>query len=151
MTPGQADEIPDLFARYQLATFPADLQDFAENETAMRWKHLTGEREREFWRSLGAAQEPKAAAELAERPKLPLLADILDERDRARAQRDEAKADWREVRYERDKLRELLGEVGGMAANAPEDGDSFGVLEQIAMQIAAASVPDSTEALEVAP
>jgi hypothetical protein len=41
-------------------------------------------------------------------------------------------------------LRELLNEIGVMAANAPEDGDSFGVLEQIAMRIAAVDVPDST-------
>lgn len=40
-------------------------------------------------------------------------------------------------------LRELLDEIGVMAANAPEDGDSFGVLEEIAMRIAAAGVPDS--------
>jgi hypothetical protein len=43
-------------------------------------------------------------------------------------------------------LRDLLDEIGVMAANAPEDGDSFGVLEQIAMRIAAADVPDSTPA-----
>ncbi len=45
---------------------------------------------------------------------------------------------------ERDRYRELLDEVGVMAANAPEDGDSFGVLEQIAMRIAAVDVPDTT-------
>jgi predicted ArsR family transcriptional regulator len=39
------------------------------------------------------------------------------------------------------KFRELLGEIGVMAANAPEDGDSFAVLEQIAMRIAAAGLP----------
>jgi hypothetical protein len=39
-------------------------------------------------------------------------------------------------------LRELLDEIGVMAANAPEDGDSFGLLEEIAMRIAAAGVPD---------
>lgn len=60
-TPGQADDVPDVFARYQLATFPADLDDFARNETAMRWKHLTGPAEREFWRSLDAAQEARPA------------------------------------------------------------------------------------------
>ena len=41
-------------------------------------------------------------------------------------------------------LRELLDEIGTMAANAPEDGDSFGLLETIAMRIAAVDVPDST-------
>jgi hypothetical protein len=45
---------------------------------------------------------------------------------------------------ERDKYRELLDEIGVIAANAPEDGDSFGLLEQIAMRIAAIDVPDST-------
>lgn len=40
-------------------------------------------------------------------------------------------------------LRELLDEIGVMAANAPEDGDSFGLLEEIAMRVAAAGVPDS--------
>lgn len=40
-------------------------------------------------------------------------------------------------------LRELLDEIGVMAANAPEDGDSFAVLEEIAMRIAAADVLDS--------
>jgi alkanesulfonate monooxygenase SsuD/methylene tetrahydromethanopterin reductase-like flavin-dependent oxidoreductase (luciferase family) len=38
---------------------------------------------------------------------------------------------------ERDRLRELLDEIGVMAANAPEDGDSFELLEEIAMRIAA--------------
>lgn len=42
-----------------------------------------------------------------------------------------------EIIAERDRLRELLDEIGVMAANAPEDGDSFGVLEEIAMRIAA--------------
>jgi hypothetical protein len=45
---------------------------------------------------------------------------------------------------ERDELRKLLDEIGVTAANAPEDGDSFGLLEQIAMRIAAVGVPDST-------
>jgi hypothetical protein len=45
---------------------------------------------------------------------------------------------------ERDRLRELLDEIGVMAANAPEEGDSFGLLEEIAMRIAAVDVPDST-------
>jgi hypothetical protein len=39
-------------------------------------------------------------------------------------------------------LRELLDEIGVMAANAPEDGDSFGLLEEIAMRIAAVGIPD---------
>jgi hypothetical protein len=43
---------------------------------------------------------------------------------------------------EATELRELLGEIGVMAANAVEDGDSFGLLEEIAMMIGAADVPD---------
>jgi hypothetical protein len=46
-----------------------------------------------------------------------------------------------------DHLREVLDEIGVMAANAPEDGDSFGVLEEIAMRIAAVDVPDTTPVL----
>lgn len=56
---------------------------------------------------------------------------------------------WRllnETRAERDKLREELDEIGVMAANAPEDGDSFGLLEEIAMRIAAHGVPDAAPA-----
>ena len=44
------------------------------------------------------------------------------------------------------RLRELLDEIGTLAANAPEDGDSFGLLEEIAMRIAAADVPDDEHA-----
>jgi hypothetical protein len=39
------------------------------------------------------------------------------------------------------RLREVLEEVGVMAANAPEDGDCFAVCEEIAMRIAAHGVP----------
>ena len=39
------------------------------------------------------------------------------------------------------RLRELLDEIGTLAANAPED-DAFAVCEDIAMRIAAADVPD---------
>lgn len=46
------------------------------------------------------------------------------------------------VTAERDELRELLDEIGVLAANAPEDGDSFGLLEVIAMRIAAIGVPE---------
>ena len=56
--------------------------------------------------------------------------------------------DWQplvdKARAEADHLRELLDEIGVMAANAPEEGDSFGLLEEIAMRIAAVDVPDST-------
>lgn len=49
-----------------------------------------------------------------------------------------------ELEGELAALRGLLDEIGVMAANAPEDGDSFGLLEQIAMRIAAIDVPDTT-------
>jgi len=56
--------------------------------------------------------------------------------------------DWQplvdKAHAEADKYRELLDEIGVMAANAPEEGDSFGLLEEIAMMIAAADVPDTT-------
>lgn len=53
-----------------------------------------------------------------------------------------------EVIAQRDELRELLDEIGVTAANVPEDGDSFGLLEEIAMRIGAAGVPDSTPGAE---
>lgn len=46
-----------------------------------------------------------------------------------------------ELSAEVDRLRELLDEVGTLAANAPED-DAFAVCEDIAMRIAAIDVPD---------
>lgn len=51
-------------------------------------------------------------------------------------------AELREAGAENMRLRALLDEIGVTAANAPEDGDSFGLLEEIAMRIAAADVPD---------
>jgi hypothetical protein len=50
-----------------------------------------------------------------------------------------------------DRYRGLLDEIGVMAANAPEDGDSFAVLERIAMMAAAADVPDSAPARASSP
>ena len=41
-----------------------------------------------------------------------------------------------------DALRGLLDEIGVLAANAPEDGDCFDLLQDIAMRIAAHDVPD---------
>lgn len=59
-----------------------------------------------------------------------------------------ALGDWpailADVTQQRDDLRELLDQVGVLAANAPEDDGSFAVCEQIAMRIAAAGVPDTT-------
>lgn len=50
---------------------------------------------------------------------------------------------------ERDRYRELLDEIGVMAANAPEDGDSFGLLEEIAMRIAGAGAEPQAAAPRV--
>jgi septal ring factor EnvC (AmiA/AmiB activator) len=75
------------------------------------------------------------------------IARITAQRDEARADRDDyavrlkaADQSWTRLAAERDRLRELLDEIGVTAANAPEDGDSFGLLEEIAMRIAAADV-----------
>jgi hypothetical protein len=106
-----------------------------------------------------AARELQPAPELAAKP-MPRVdwarvseaaADRERERDEARADRDDyaarlraADQSWTRLSVERDSLRELLDEIGVMAANAPEGGDSFGLLEDIAMRIAAVGVPDST-------
>lgn len=47
--------VPDAYARYIRAIWPAELDDFAAAEIAGRWEHQTGPREREFWRSLDSA------------------------------------------------------------------------------------------------
>ena len=52
-----------------------------------------------------------------------------------------SECDYPELAADRDRLRELLDEVGTLAANAPED-DAFAVCEDIAMRIAAIDVPD---------
>lgn len=56
ISPGQADEIPDAFARYIRAAFPPEVLANIPNEITGRWKHMTGPAEREFWRSADAAQ-----------------------------------------------------------------------------------------------
>ena len=43
---------------------------------------------------------------------------------------------------ERGNLRGLLDDIGVLAANAPEDGDSFSVLEEIVMRVASAGIPE---------
>jgi hypothetical protein len=50
-------EIPDAYARYVRAIFPPEISP-SLREVAGRWEHLTGEREREFWRSLGTPPPP---------------------------------------------------------------------------------------------
>ncbi len=49
--------------------------------------------------------------------------------------------DLKSVTAEHDELRGLLDEIGVTAANAPEDGDSFGLLEQIARRPGARGAP----------
>ncbi len=46
---------------------------------------------------------------------------------------------------------QLLDEIGVLAANAPEDGDSFAVLEEITMRIAAHGIPDESAAATAQP
>lgn len=64
------------------------------------------------------------------------IASLTDQRNRVSDTADQFRA--QAARY-----RDLLDEIGTLAANAPEDGDSFAVLEQIAMMVAAVDVQDS--------
>lgn len=75
------------------------------------------------------------------------LAEAIADRDDYAARLRDTDASWARVAAERDLLRELVDEVGVMAANAPED-DGFAVCEQIAMRIAAADIPDATPTSE---
>lgn len=85
-------------------------------------KALTASRDyREQWEAL---EQPQAALDLARAETAAIMAAA------ANTARELAEA------------RELLGEIGVLAANAPEDGDSFGLLEEIAMRIAAMDVED---------
>ena len=70
------------------------------------------------------------------------VADAIEERDDYAARVNAANRSCAKVAAERNDLRDLLDEVGTLAANAPEDGDSFGLLEEIAMRIGAADVPE---------
>lgn len=56
-TPGQADGIPDAYARYIRAVFPPEVLASTPNEITGRWRHMTGPAEREFWRSLDVPPE----------------------------------------------------------------------------------------------
>jgi hypothetical protein len=135
---------------------PAELQFLLDNERTERL-HRAGERD-----------EARSDLRRMHRLALDVLATLPDGSARERRWRDKAdaiigrhsqprsapelaklradvEATWdADLMAERDELRNLLDEIGVMAANAPEDGDSFGVLEQIAMRIAAAGVPDSS-------
>jgi len=75
--------------------------------------------------------------------------------DEARADRDDyaarlraADQSWTRLSLERDSLRDLLDEIGVLAANASEDGDPHGLLEEIAMRIAAHGVPGTEPSRE---
>lgn len=61
--------------------------------------------------------------------------------DRLRAQCD----DYPELVADRDRLRAELDDIGTICANAPEDGDSFGLLEELAMRIAAFGTVDEPD------
>lgn len=64
--------------------------------------------------------------------------ELSAEVDRLRAQCD----DYPELVADRDRLRAELDDIGTICANAPEDGDSFGLLEELAMRIAAFGTVD---------
>ena len=70
----------------------------------------------------------------------------------ARFDAEQAREALSAVMAEHRQLRELVDEIGVMAANAPEDGDSFAVCEEIAMRIAAHGIPEepSPESLQEA-
>ena len=84
-------------------------------------------------------------SELPERKPAPELA-------AARFDAEQAREALSAVMAEHRQLRELVDEIGVMAANAPEDGDSFAVCEEIAMRIAAHGIPEepSPESLQEA-
>lgn len=80
----------------------------------------------------------EAAAWAAVGIALPGVDAALGAAERLRLERDQA-------RGQLAALRELLDEIGVMAANAPEDGDSFGLLEELAMRIAAFGTVDEPD------
>lgn len=97
-TPGQADEIPESFARW-LST------RMVNSQTGYRWEHLTAA-EREFWRSLDAAQ---VAARHAAEAGLPadaaaLVAQAVPELSAVISQRD----------YAERELNKLIDEVAAL-------------------------------------
>jgi hypothetical protein len=116
-----AGEHPAIYARW----VRADLPNATDAKVARLWKSAS-EGDRQFW------------------------AQVVTERREDRAELENQVARGDRLEGQNEDLRSLLDGVGVMAANAPEDGDSFGVLEQIAMRIAAVDVPDSTP-LDVRP
>jgi hypothetical protein len=96
------------------------------------------------------AQPQPAPGPAAATPYLDALSDALTRKvSEAEAERDDyaarlkaADQSWTQVATERDGLRELLDDIGTLAANAPEDGDCLAVLEDITMRIAAHGIPE---------
>jgi hypothetical protein len=89
-----------------------------------------------------------AEAQLAKWPRCPAgcscRAGIGDDADRNECGCDGPCNGGEPPAPEADRYRGLLDEIGTIAANAPEDGDSFAVLERIAMMVAAVDVPEET-------
>jgi hypothetical protein len=118
-------------------------------------RHLLREALRRI--ALGNAGDPSVAADAA------LMAsreyreqwEVLECEPQPAPELADALGDWpailADVAQQRDDLRELLDEVGTLAANADEDGDLFGLLQDIAMKVAAVDVPDSAPARASSP
>jgi hypothetical protein len=144
-TPGQAALSPAFARWYRLdwawATSAPEFR--TDDQLAETWRQLS-DGEREFWAEVDAAQQPQPAPELADTVAMATFQDIYEQLSSREAELEGAYT-------VNDHLRDLLDEIGTLAANAPEDGDSFGVLEEIAMQIAAVDVPDSEPATAAAP
>jgi hypothetical protein len=86
--------------------------------------------------------EPQPAPELAAYEAD--IASLTDQRNRVSDTADRLRA--QAARY-----RDRLTQVGTLAANADEDGDLFGLLQDIAMKVAAVDVPDSAPARASSP
>lgn len=108
---------------------------------AVEWMRLAPE-ERVNWRA--AVDAMRMLAAIKGPPPAPAPAAAMAEHAELEDAYAAAHGRVAELEGELDALRGLLDEIGVMAANAPEDGDSFGLLEQIAWRIAAVDVPDST-------
>jgi hypothetical protein len=131
LQPADFNDEPKLTGHVSIR-FPADMIAAAKQLAAAEGMTVSAWIRREVEREAARREEPQPAPGLTpvEAVRLAVAEDWQPLLDKAR---DEA-----------DRLRELLDEIGVMAANAPEEGDSFGVLEQIAMRVAAIDVPDST-------
>lgn len=137
-------EVSEVFAeRDRLRKLLADREPQAAPELA---ETLSSPAELARWVEANHGDHPEWVSEL--RALLPISEQPTPELTPVEAVRLAVAEDWQPIvdkaHAEADHLRELLDEIGVMAANAPEDEDSFGVLEQIAMRIAAMDVPDTT-------